>query len=77
MVEDQHSSVDTLKFGVPQGSVMGSVLYTMYTQPLGNVIKNHGMNYHSDTQVYNSVPPPNLPVLYLSLILKYYVFPTL
>ena len=66
MVNAKLSIVHTLQFGVPQDSVLGPVLYTMYTQPLGNIIKSHGMQYHmyaDDTQVYNSVPLNNLPVL--------------
>ena len=55
--EGKQSQPQLLGFGVPQGSVLGPVLYTMYPSPLGNSIKHHSMPYHmyaADTQLYKS-----------------------
>ena len=49
------SADSQLAFGVPHGSVLASKMYCMYTNPLGEVIKRHGLKYHcyaDDTQIY-------------------------
>ena len=46
LVNDVQSAPSTLKYGVPQGSVLGLILFTMYTQPLGSVIQQLGATSH-------------------------------
>ncbi|GFR84859.1 reverse transcriptase-like protein [Elysia marginata] len=46
IVKGNRSIHTTLEFGVPQRSVLGPVLYTMYIFPLGNVIRQHKIPFH-------------------------------
>ena len=64
------SSVRSLRFGVPQGSVLGSLLYLLYTAPLGDLIRWHDMEfrlYADDTQLYT----PSVVMIALILPLQF------
>ena len=52
-----------LQYGVPQGSVLGSILFLLYTNPISSIIQSHSsINYNfyaDDTQLCISLSPAN------------------
>lgn len=49
------SSVAPLKYGLPQGSILGPTLFSLYMCPLGSICRRYDISYHmyaDDTQIY-------------------------
>ena len=58
----QCSSTTKLICGVPQGSVLGPLLFVLYAADVANIAQNHGVNVHDDTQTYVSCKATGQPL---------------
>jgi hypothetical protein len=45
-IEDASSATFSVTCGVPQGSVLGPMLFKIYTSPIGNIMRKHNLYLH-------------------------------
>ena len=53
-VDDKSSEMSNMYFGVPQGSILGPVLFNLYVADLSEILSSTSAQYPDDTTIYDS-----------------------
>ena len=68
-IDDKKSDQGTVSFGVPQGSIIGPILFNLYTVDLQDHLNGSNTNqYADDTTTYDYCRPANIPIVIEHLV---------
>lgn len=72
-IKDNVSTSRKILYGVPQGSVLGPILFSLYASKLAEIMDAHRLKYHlyaDDTQIYMPVTNENSTKTKINLVLN-------
>ena len=52
-INDSKSSIQPLKYGVPQGSILGPLFFTIYVNDLPNIVSSNMLLYADDSVIFD------------------------
>ena len=55
MVQGERSNLEEVKSGVPQGSVLGPIMFTLYVNELPELVKSHMKLLADDAKLYQKI----------------------
>ena len=59
-IDDQTSPKSPVHFGVPQGSILGLILFNIYVAELPSCIDSDSIQYADDTTIYRTCIPNDI-----------------
>ena len=69
-IRKTESSIEIVICGVPQGSILGPILFILYTKELADIVRKYGMELHlyaDDSTIYMTLNPANITDINLTI----------
>ena len=69
-IRKTQSSIEIVLYGVPQGSILGPILFILYTKELSDIVNKHKMQlqlYADDSTIYMTLDPANVPEINVAI----------